>query len=356
MIPVDDLLLSPHLSIREAMRCLDRNARGVALVVDQQQRLMATVTDGDIRRALLAGLSLETPVHTLIEQEHPERHARPLTATVDTPEAELFRLMSQHTLRHIPIVDDTGRVVRVALLSNLIKRYELPLTAVVMAGGYGTRLRPLTETLPKPMLPVGNRPLLELIIDQLSRSGIRRVHLTTHYKADVITQHFGDGREFGIEIHYVQEEQPLGTAGALSLLNANDEPLLVMNGDILTRLDFRALLAFHRDQEADMTVAVRQFEVCLPYGVIETEGHAIVGVTEKPVVQHVVNAGIYLLNPDVCRLIPTGQPYDMTDLISCLLAMRRRVVSFPICEYWQDIGQLEDYQKAVTAVTAGEIF
>lgn len=351
---LDKFLILPTTPIREAMACIDRNAQGIALVVDAGRYLLGTVTDGDIRRAILAGMDLETAVQVLLDGRTSVARPAALTARVGTPDAELLHLMNAYTLRHIPLVDHAGRVADVAFLHALVTRYSLPLTAVIMAGGYGMRLRPLTEVLPKPMLPVGDRPLLEHIITQLCRAGIRRVHLTTHYKGEIIAQHFGDGRNFGVEIQYVQEEQPLGTAGALSLLTPPDEPLLVMNGDILTRLDFRSMLAFHQEQQADLTVAVRQYEVRLPYGVIKTNGHTVTGITEKPTIQHFVNAGIYLLNPDICRFIPAGRPYDMTDLISHLVSSGYQVASFPVCEYWQDIGQVEDYQRAVAAASAGE--
>lgn len=353
-VELEQLLVAPNSSIREVMACIDRNAKGIALVVDHERRLIGTVTDGDTRRAILAGVDLGLPAEKLLERRASTPYPQPITAPVGTPDSELLRLMNEHSIRHIPLLDG-GRVVDVALLSDLVKEYELPLTAVVMAGGYGTRLRPLTEKLPKPMLPVGNRPLLELIIKQLRQAGIRRVSLTTHYKGEIIARHFGDGRDFGVEICYVKEDQPLGTAGALSLLDASDEPLLVINGDILTRVDFRAMLDFHREQQADMTVAVQQYEFRVPYGVVETDGVAITGISEKPVIRHFINAGIYLLNPGVCRCIPSGQTYDMPELISRLLAGDYRVIGFPIREYWLDIGQVEDYQKALGDVENGEV-
>jgi NDP-sugar pyrophosphorylase family protein len=238
-------------------------------------------------------------------------------------------------------------VVDVALLNDLVKEEELPLRAVVMAGGYGTRLRPITEELPKPMLPIGDRPLLELTLQQLRDAGIKRVNLATHYKRDIIANHFGDGHNFGVKIRYVEEDQPLGTAGALGLIETSEDPLLVINGDVVTRVDFHAMLDFHRHHRADMTVAVRQHEVQLPHGVVETDGLAITGISEKPILRHFMNAGIYLLNPEMCRFVPSGRRYDMTDLISRLIAEGCRVVSFPIREYWLDIGQVEDYQKAL---------
>lgn len=355
MVELARLLVAPDSSIRQVMTCIDRNAKGIALVVDHERRLIGAVTDGDVRRAILAGLDLDLSVQALLERRASTLYPGPFTAPVGTPNSELLRMMNEWTLRHIPLVDEVGRVVGVALLSDLVKEFELPLTAVVMAGGYGTRLRPLTEDLPKPMLRVGDRPLLELIIKQLREAGIRRVNLTTHYKAETIARHFGDGRDFGVEIHYVQENQPLGTAGALSLLDASDAPLLVINGDILTRVNFTAMRDFHREHQAEMTVAVRQYDFHVPYGIIESHGVAVTGILEKPILRHFVNAGIYLLNPEVCRFIPDGESYDMPDLISRLVADGHRVVSFPVCEYWLDIGQHEDYQKAVADIENEEV-
>lgn len=348
MLELEGLLVSPNSPIREVMACIDSNAKGIALVVDEERHLIGTVTDGDIRRAVLAGMDLDLPVQALLERRAPAPHPTPVTAPVGTVDPQLLGMMNQYGLRHIPIIDQTGRVVDLALLSDLVKEYELPLRAVVMAGGYGTRLRPLTEEIPKPMLPVGDRPLLERIIQQLREAGIRRVNLTTHYKGEIIAQHFGDGRDFGVEIRYVKEDQPLGTAGALSLIDVQQEPLLVINGDILTRVNFRAMLDFHREQQANMTVAVRQHECRLPYGVVETDGVQITSISEKPLVRYLINAGIYLLSPEACRYIPNSQSFDMPDLITKLLAEGRRVVSFPIHEYWIDVGQHDDYQQAQT--------
>jgi NDP-sugar pyrophosphorylase family protein len=263
--------------------------------------------------------------------------------------------MRAQTLRHIPIVDPDGRVVDMAILDDMVKESELPMTAVVVAGGRGTRLRPLTAGTPKPMLPVGDRPLLERLIDQLRQSGIRRVSLTTHYQPEAIANHFGDGHAFGVEIGYLHEATPLGTAGALSGLSDSTEPLLVINADILTTLDFRAFLAFHSEHQADLTIAVREQDVQVPYGVVETRGVDVVAIVEKPIVRHFINAGVYLMNPSVCRYVPVGCRYDMPDLIAALLLDKQRVISFPIREYWRDIGQIEDYEKAVADVLDGTV-
>jgi len=203
------------------------------------------------------------------------------------------------------------------------------------------------------MLPIGSKPLLELIVSQLRDAGIRKVNLATHYKSEVIAEHFKDGSEFGVDIHYVREDQPLGTAGALGLLEASDEPLLVVNGDILTRVDFRAMLNFHREHNADLTVAVKQYEFRVPYGVIESDGVWIKGISEKPVLRQFINAGIYLLSPSVRSVIPNGQYYEIPDLVEKLIEQGRPVVCFPVREYWLDIGKADHYDQAKSDVANG---
>ncbi len=346
MADLTSLLVSPEAPIREVIACIDRNAKGIALVVDAECHLLGTITDGDVRRAILAGVGLDSTAQALLECRGPVSHPTPLTAPVGTSDTELLRIMNEYRIHQIPVVDETRHVVDIVLLNDLTKEYELPLTAVIMAGGYGTRLCPLTDQVPKPMLPVGNRPLLELIVEQLRKAGIHRVNVTTHYKGDLIAQHFGDGRDFGVEIRYVEEKEPLGTAGGLSLLEASEEPLLVINGDILTQVGFRAMLDFHRGHHADMTIAVRQYEFRVPYGVIESEGILVRGISEKPTIRHFINAGIYLLEPAVRQFIPNGKTFDMTDLMQLLIKEGRLVVSFPIREYWLDIGNHDDYQEA----------
>ncbi len=353
MEDLGSFLVAPGDSIRAVMECIDRNGKQIALVVDDQRRLLGTLTDGDIRRAILAGTPLEAPATALLQRRAAGQRLVPLTAPAATPVPELLQLMTEYAVRHIPLVDAQRRVVDVAILSDIVGEYREPLHAVVMAGGYGTRLRPLTEDLPKPMLPMGDRPLLEHIIGRLQEAGIKRVNLSTHYKEELIKTHFQDGHDFGVEIEYLKENEPLGTAGALGLMAAENEPFLVMNGDILTRIDFRAMLDFHREQEAAMTVAVRCYEHRLPYGVVETAGVEIRRVDEKPAYRHFVNAGIYLVEPTVCRYVPRGQKCDMPDLIALMVKDGRRVVAFPVREYWLDIGRMEDYRQAVADVLSG---
>ena len=347
MVDLKQFLVAPSDSIRDVMACVDRNAKGIALVVRPGRQLIATVTDGDIRRAILAGLDLDLPVRGLLEKRTTSPYPKTITARMGTSEGELIRLMNERSLRHIPLLDRQGRAVDIALLSDLVKQYELPVTAVVMAGGYGTRLRPLTKKLPKPMLPVGREPVLEFIVKRLRRAGIRRINISTHYKAEKITKHFGNGNAFDVDLRYINENRPLGTAGALSLIELPKKPILVINGDVLTNVNLHAMLDFHREHKAEMTVAVQKYDVQVSYGVVETEDFFVRRLTEKPKFTYFLNAGIYLLEPSVIRLVPKGQRFDMTDLIQKLLDAGRSVASFPIREYWLDIGNHGDYKQAL---------
>jgi len=353
MRAIEPYLIEPNASIRSAMVCIDQSGKGICLVVDAKRILLGTVSDGDIRRAILKGMNLDLPVSSLLGQR--ETGPKAIIAPVGSTEADVLHLMTLHGIRQIPIVDGEGCVSDIVFMNDLVREYELPMTAVVMAGGFGTRLRPMTDNVPKPMLHVGDRPILQRTIEQLKKTGIHKISLTTHFKPEAISEHFGDGNEFGVEIDYVHEDQPLGTAGAISLMAESDEPLLIINGDILTHVDFRAMLDYHRKQNASLTVAVRQYGVQVPYGVIEYDGTKVSGVSEKPQLQFLVNAGIYLLEPSARKFIPSNQRFDMTDLIQKLVAENCRVASFPIVEYWLDVGQPADFAQAQEDVVNGRI-
>lgn len=349
------LLVAPNRSVREVIACIDRNAKGIALVVDEEHRLIGTVTDGDIRSAILAGVNLDVPVSELLTRKANSPYPQPITALIGTQRGALLKLMQERVVRQVPLLDPDGRVAGLVTLDELLPEQVLPLQAVIMAGGSGNRLRPLTEEVPKPMLSVGGRPLMERILEQLRKAGIKQVNITTHYKPEKIVAHFGDGSNFGVKLNYVNEDQPLGTAGALGLLEKPKDPLLVINGDILTQMNFRAMLAYHQEHKADLTVAVRKYDLNVPYGVVENDGAFVRGLVEKPSLSFFVNAGIYLLEPSVHHYIPNGQHFDMTDLIQRLLEEQRPVVSFPIVEYWLDIGQAVDYEQAQEDLWNGRI-
>lgn len=335
-------LVSPDTTIRDVIASIDSNARGIALVTDKQRHLLGTVTDGDIRRAILAGIDLSEKVSELLERKAQTSCARPITAPEGTSRPHIVRLMRRHGVRLIPLLNEDGTVVDFVTLDE----EGLPVTVVIMAGGYGTRLRPLTEDIPKPMLPVGGRPLLEWIIDGLREAGAEHVYIMTHYKADVIEKHFGSGESFDIEVEYVQEEKPSGTLGPLKLLESWDKPVLVINGDILTRVDFGRMLRYHEKRAAVMTVAVRDYSVQVPYGMVEMEGEDIHGLVEKPSHRFFVNAGIYLLAESLREEVANGEAADMTEFIRIIMKKGRRVVGFPVREYWIDIGRHEDYERA----------
>lgn len=347
------VLIRPTDVLRDAIRHIDDGGVGIALVVDSGRHLLGTITDGDVRRAMLIATDMDLPVSVLLERKTSSAYPQPITAPLGTTGETLLALMRKYVVKQIPILDDEQRVIDLIDINELFPFDELPLQAVIMAGGLGSRLRPLTEDLPKPMLPVGGRPLMEVLLEQLHDSGIKRINVTTHYRPEKITEYFGNGEAMGVELNYVNEEEPLGTGGALGLIPQPSEPMLVINGDILTRVNFRTFLAFHQENHADMTVGVRKYEFEVPYGVVECDGVQVRSLREKPRMDFFVNAGIYLLEPVVFQYIPRGEHFNMTDLIQRLLDAQRAVVGFPIREYWLDIGQHAEYAKAQEDVING---
>lgn len=343
---IGDFCISPDATIEAAMQTIDRDGEGIALVIAPDGTLLGTLTDGDIRRGLLHGFGMDAKVAQLLDAKSKTALARPLTASASATDDELLIAMNESGLRHIPMLNERGQVVDLALQRTLVRDQVLPVTGVVMAGGAGQRMRPLTLETPKPMLRVGDKPLMERIVEQMRDAGVGRICVTTHYKREKITEHFGDGSRFGVAIDYVTEDQPLGTAGALRLMEAADAPLLIMNGDIFTEIDFRAMLEYHRESQARMTVGVRRHETVIPFGVINCSGSQIVSIVEKPRQEVLINAGIYLVEPSILAMIPDGNRYDMTDLIRATLAEGHRVEAFPIREFWLDVGRPADYEKA----------
>jgi dTDP-glucose pyrophosphorylase/CBS domain-containing protein len=343
---LENVVISPTASIAEAIAALDKAGTGALVLCTNDRILCGLLTDGDIRRAVLQGKSMLDACATIASR-------KPVVATCSTPTVEALHLMNQHDINHLPVVDTKNRLVDFLLHKDLVADRGMDLSAVIMAGGYGKRLLPLTESVPKPMLPVGDRPLLELTIQQLRRSGIRDVNVTTHYLSESIVNHFGDGEGFGVRLNYLQEDHPMGTAGGLKQMKRADGPFLVINGDILTEVPFQEMLAYHRKHGAILTVGVRKYDMQVPFGVVKCEDVRITSLQEKPSLSFFINAGTYLLEPSACDYIPEGQPFDMTDLMQKLLEAGRPVIGFPIIEYWLDIGKQEDYQKAREDVSNG---
>lgn len=342
-------------SIHDAIAQMELSKLGIVLIVDDAQKLLGTITDGDLRRATLAGLEMDNPVSTLLEYKANSLFPKPVTASVEADNAELLRILEDRKILHLPLVDQEQRVVALVTMSDLLSLKNEPLQAVIMAGGMGTRLQPLTNDLPKPMLPVGDRPLLEIIVSQLKAADIHSISVSVRHKAEKIESYFGDGTKFGVDITYATEDQPLGTAGALGMMKSPRETTLVMNGDILSAVDLRSMLAYHRENQAELTVAVHQQEFQIPYGVIESDGAMVTALSEKPIIKSFINAGIYLLEPGVYQLIPDGERYDMTDLISRLLEEKRPVAAFPVREYWIDIGEHSHYEQAIEDIAEGRV-
>ena len=344
---LEEFVVSREGHLRDAALCIERNGEGIALVLDDDRRLLATITDGDIRRALLGGANLDEPIATFLAQRIPApQHAKPTTATTQMTDAEILSLMTDNVVRQVPLVDQAGRVVDLAFLHEVVEELERPLQALVMAGGKGSRLMPLTADIPKPLLTVGDTPVIEHIIKQLQSSGITRVNIALHHLSEKIASYLGDGTDMGVDLNYVEEDQPLGTAGALRLMASRDETMLVVNGDIVTNVNYRAMVAYHHEHNADLTVAVRRYAMPVPYGVLAVEGSTVKDIEEKPVNTFFINAGIYLVQPTVVDDIPTDRPFDMTELIRVLIERHRNVVAFPVHEYWLDIGNHADYVRA----------
>lgn len=335
-----DTLIGPASLLREAVEVIDAAGLQIALVIDEDGRLLGTVTDGDVRRAILRGVSLEEPVGRVMNENA-------TTARAQDDRETLLALMRQRRLHQIPVLDATWRVVGLEVLDDLLKPQPKANPVVLMAGGLGTRLRPLTEDLPKPLLQVGPKPILETIIDSFIEHGFGRFYLSVNYKAEMIEAHFGDGSRWDVEIKYLREKERLGTAGALSLLpEPPTEPIFVMNGDVLTRLNFAHLLDFHAAHDAMATMCVREYEMQVPYGVIRTQSHRIIDIHEKPTERYLVNAGVYVLQADALGLIPEDQSFDMPDLFKRLMDRGEETAVFPIREYWMDIGQLDEFHRA----------
>jgi len=345
--------LSGAATIADAIELMERNQQGFGLLVDEEQRLVNTVTDGDLRRAFYRKIAVTELLTSALPKVKADPHRVPVSAAAGTPPDQLLTLLEELRLRHLPILDADRRVVDIVFRTDLMRGPGRSVQAVIMAGGLGTRLRPLTNDTPKPMLPVGDKPLLEHLVDHIRDSGIRKINVATHYQPQKIQDHFGDGTTFGLDIEYVSEQEPLGTAGALRLLKERHEHILVVNGDILTNVNFRAMVDYHEDQHASATIGVVAYDVSVPFGIVDIDAGVVRSISEKPVYQYFVNAGIYVVNPDVIDVIPAQGRCDMTELIHLLIARGSRVVPFPITEYWLDVGRPEDFETAQQDVSQG---
>jgi len=335
-----DILINPTTSIIETIKIIDEGSLQIALVVDSANKLVGTVSDGDVRRAILKGVSLDRPVCEIMYTEPT------VASSVDSRDEIMMKMRLKH-LRQIPILDKDGCVVGLDSLDSMINMQKRDNVVVIMAGGLGTRLGELTSNCPKPLLKVGNKPILETIIENCMEYAFRRFYLSVNYKADMVKDYFGDGSRWGIEINYLEENKRLGTAGALGLLpEPLTMPALVMNGDVLTKINFKHLMDFHEEQKSVATMCVREYEFQVPFGVVQLDHHRLVNILEKPVHQFFVNAGIYVLNPEVISLVPKDEYLDMPSLFDKLFEKQSDTSAFPIREYWMDIGRKADFERA----------
>lgn len=339
-LELDDLAIPPTASVIEALRALDRTGLGTILLRDSNGRVKGLVTDGDIRRFLIAGGSLDLSVSSAATTDF-------FAASPQMDRSELAKVMMERGFDAIPVLDEEGRLLHLHTLRDLVLHRRVESWAVVMAGGMGARLGEYTQAIPKPMLPVGGRPILERIVRQLVSHGFRRIFLSVNYLARMIEDHFRDGSEFHCSIEYLREEAPLGTGGPLGLLRERPSaPLLVMNGDLLTNLHFARLLRFHEKHGNAMTMALREHRVTVAYGVAELDGHRVTRLVEKPSLRYEVNAGVYVVDPTLLELIPRGQPFPITELANACLARDLAVGGYRMDESWIDIGLPEEYQRA----------
>ncbi|WP_075167657.1 nucleotidyltransferase family protein [Acinetobacter indicus] len=337
---VNNIILHKNDSILKALELLDLYALRIVLVVDDHNQLIGSITDGDIRRGLLKGQDVHAAVETIM-------HTNPYSIEEGSlNNRQIFEIMREKSYLALPVIKN-NQLVNIITLDDLIRKKRKENPVFIMAGGFGTRLRPLTDTCPKPMLPVGGKPLLETIISSFKNQGFYKFYISTHYLPEVINEHFGNGEKFDVQIQYVHETDPLGTGGALSLLPASDIklPFIVINGDVLTNMNFEKLLDFHEKREAIATMCVREFQYQIPYGVVNSEDNVIESMTEKPSYFFDINTGIYVISPELLAQVE-AQFIGMPTILEQQMEKKNKVLSYPLHEYWLDIGHMEDYNRA----------
>lgn len=333
-------LVPPSATLREALSVIDRAGSKLALVVDEQRVLLGTLSDGDIRRGLLRGMELSDTVDKAM-------HRTPACARAGDRRQTILSMMRRFMVYQVPILDARGMVVGLGMVDDFLGTHERENWVVIMAGGLGSRLKELTHHTPKPMLKVGSQPILETIVRTFIEHGFRRFYLAVNYKAEVIEEHFGDGSSLGAEILYLREQSRMGTAGALSLMpDAPSAPIIVTNADLLTRPDYGEMMDHHIESGADATMAVRDYEMQVPFGVVYSRDGRIEMIEEKPIQRFVVSAGINVLSPQSVALVPKDEFFDMPSLYQLMSAKGMRTRCHSVDGYWLDIGQLPDFERA----------
>ena len=333
-------LIFENATIRDAIKVIDEGALQIALVTDNVWRLLGTITDGDVRRGILKGIALEESSTRIMNTHH-------TVARMHESRDEILKRIHQKSLHQIPLLDQEDRIVGLEIIEDMLRPQSKDNVVVIMAGGLGTRLGDLTNDCPKPMLHVGGKPILETIIENFLAYGFHNFYLAVNYRAEKIRDHFGDGSQYNCNIDYLHEDDPLGTAGALSLLKILPKaPVVIINGDVLTKVDYNHLLSSHHEQNAKATMCVRGYDIQVPYGVVQVEGQRFVGIKEKPVHKFFINAGIYVLHPDVLAMLKPGEYCDMPNLLNRIDQQKQMITVFPVREYWLDLGRAEDLNRA----------
>ncbi|HEX3044582.1 MAG TPA: nucleotidyltransferase family protein [Bacillota bacterium] len=337
---LNKFIVKANQTIRDAMELINDNLREIALIENEKGEIIGLATDGDIRRALLRGLTLDSPVIEMTTRNY-------IAVGPEEDRATVLDMMKGLEIRHIPVIDAQRRLLGIHFLQDLIGTTPKPNIAVIMAGGKGTRLLPLTENCPKPMIKVVGRPILERLILHLAGCGIRKIYIAINYYGDVIEAYFGDGSTYGCSIEYLKEKEALGTGGALSLLPERPQhPFIVMNGDLVTQVNIAKLLEFHTQMKAKATITGRTYQIELPFGVIETDDNKLLKLQEKPLIHYLINTGIYVLNPGVLPLIPRRKYFPITRLFEILIEKKLPVGVYVINEEWIDVGRHNDLQQA----------
>jgi dTDP-glucose pyrophosphorylase len=339
------LLIFENSDLKSALTQMDKGGYGVLFVINDKNQMVGLVTDGDLRKGFLRGVELTSPLVSVMNREF-------AYGKVGQSESDLIQYLRKIKRRHLPLLDDERRLVDVILLDDIdfvSSRFETAsMPIVLMVVGRGERLGILTAQTPKPMISVGGRPMLENILNKFILLGFKSFYLCVNYKSEIIESHFGDGSKWNVKINYVREEMPLGTAGGLSLLRDKlKSTFVVMNGDLLTDVNFLKMLEFHVDHKCQATMAVQRNKYEVPFGVVEFKDSLLTKLVEKPVFDFFVNAGIYVLEPNCLNFIPNGEPYQMPELLSRLVDTGNPVSTFPLHEYWRDIGRPVDLQQAL---------
>lgn len=336
-----NFIITTSSTIKDALKVIDQGAIRIAIVVDSNMHVLGTLNDGDIRRALLHDYTLDSPIESIYKRS-------PIVCSINDSKELIIQTAIKNKVYQIPIIDTSNRLIDIEDLATLLQNTSRKNKVILMAGGLGTRLRPLTNDTPKPLLKVGNQPILETIIKNFASYGFKDITISVNYKSSMIKEYFKDGSKFDVNIDYLEEDERMGTAGALSLLkNKPNEPFFVMNGDLLTNVNFSQLLDFHVYGSSTASMCVREYDFQVPYGVIDVDKNSnIKSIIEKPVHKFFVNAGIYVLSPEVLDHIPSNEFYDMPTLFEKLIEHNKKTLSFPIHEYWLDIGRIEEFERA----------